>query len=194
MTLATHQPHGPHVKRWTKREYNQHVEQGWFTGKRLFLFRGELIEMPPMGSPHAWSLTSVSGVLFELFHPDEVVRVQMPFEVPGESMPEPDAAVVTKASAMRLPHPNEAMLIVEVSDTSYDFDCEKALEYAAAGVPDYWIIDVNRRCLVVHRSPLPDTSAFLGYRYAQRREFAEHESVAPLARLQTQIAVARLLP
>ncbi len=194
MTLATHNPRGPHVKRWIKREYAQHVEQGWFEGKRLFLFRGELIEMPAMGAPHAQALTNVSNVLFELFRPKHIVRIQMPFDCPGESMPEPDAAVVTKQAAQRLPHPDQALLIVEVSDTSYDFDCEKALEYAAARVADYWIIDLNHRRVEVFRSPIADASAFLGMRYAQHRVFDHVTSIAPLARPDSPIAVASLLP
>src|SRR4051812_45797661 len=117
MTLTTHHPQGPHVKRWTKQEYNEQVEQGWFEGKRLFLFRGELIEMPAMGHPHAQAVTALTRLLMNLFPRDYDVRIQLPFEVPSDSMPEPDAAVVSQAVSGRFPHPNEAVLVVEVSDS-----------------------------------------------------------------------------
>src|SRR3954470_17924844 len=114
MTVALKDPQGPRVKRWTKQEYNEQVEQGWFEGKRLFLFRGELIEMPAMGQPHAIAVTKLTRVLSTLFPGEFDVRIQLPLEVPADSMPEPDAAVVTQLAGKRFPHPNEALLVIEV--------------------------------------------------------------------------------
>jgi Uma2 family endonuclease len=193
MTAATTQLQKPHPKRWTKREYNDAVERGWFTGTRIHLYRGELIEMPPIGHLHARCVTRVTRLLLQNFGDPYVVRIQSPFEVPGESMPEPDALVCTELESRRFPHPARAELIVEVSDTSLDYDRQKALDYAAAGVPEYWIIDVNARRVEVFRDLHEDASG-MGWRYTSSSSHGEGESLTPLARPDVSMAVADLLP
>src|SRR5437764_938018 len=135
MTLAIphlRPPEPPHPKRWTKAQYMDLVNRGALDRQRLYLFRGELIEMPPMGHLHATSFMKVSEVLFTTFYPQYKVRTQSPFETPGESMPEPDGLVCEAEDAGRLPHPSRALLVIEISDTSLEYDREKAAEYAAA--------------------------------------------------------------
>jgi Uma2 family endonuclease len=154
MTVVEQQPVPPRVKRWTTHEYNSLVERGVFQGQRLYLFRGELIEMSPQYHPHAFAITELTDVLHLAFGIRQgfKVRIQLPFEVPGDSVPEPGALVCTEAQSGRHPHPNEAVLVVEVADSSLALDREKAVEYAAAGVPEYWIIDVSRKCVEVYRT------------------------------------------
>lgn len=194
MTAATTKPQVPHRKRWTKREYNQAVERGWFSGSRIHLYRGELIEMPAMGHLHAKSVTRITRLLYDLFPEPYAVRIQMPLEVPGESMPEPDAAICTEAQSKRFPHPDRAELVIEVADTSLAYDRQKALDYAAAGVQDYWIVDVNARCVELFREPKADASSDTGHRYSDTRTLREGETVSPLAKPDASIAIAELLP
>jgi len=120
MTLILNNPSKPHLKRWTKKEYHAQVDRGAFRGQRIFLYRGELIEMPPMGSLHAFGITNLSEWLFQTFRPQHRIRIQQPFESPGESVPEPDGAVVTREQMRRRPHPNEALFLIEVSDSSLE--------------------------------------------------------------------------
>jgi Uma2 family endonuclease len=194
MNLVVDKPTKPRVKRWTKREYNDLVEMGAFQGQRVYLFRGELIEMPPMGGPQAQCLIKVSDWLYTVFKPQHFVRIQMPFETLGESMPEPDASVVTVEALQKFPHPSAALLIVEVSDSSIYLDHDKAFEYAAAGVPDYWIIDLNGRQIEVYRQPVQDAAAPLGFRYASHHVAAIGESLVPVAQPSAKILVSELLP
>jgi Uma2 family endonuclease len=194
MNLVADKPTKPRVKRWTKREYNDLVEKGAFQGQRVYLFRGEFIEMPPMGGPHAKCVMKVANWLYPNFRPQHDIRIQMPFEAPGESMPEPDAAVVTIDALQRSPHPNAALLIIEVSDSSIYLDHDKAFEYAAAGVPDYWIIDLNGRQIEVYRQPVKDDAAPLGFRYASHHVVAIGESLSPVAQPAAKILVSELLP
>ena len=60
MTLVLNNPDKPHLKRWTKREYFEAVERGVFHKQRIFLYRGELIEMPPMGALHAFGVANLT--------------------------------------------------------------------------------------------------------------------------------------
>jgi Uma2 family endonuclease len=193
MTLAIEQPPPPWVKRWTKREYNELVERGAWQGQHIYLFRGELIEMSPQYHPHAFAITELVDALHLHFgiRQGYKVRVQLPFETPGESMPEPDALVCTDAHFLRQPHPKEAVLVIEVADSSLDRDREKALEYAAAKVPEYWILDVNNRRVELYRDPVIDKTTALGFRYALMRLVEENETIEPLAKSGSAMAIAQ---
>ena len=85
------------------------------------------------------------------------MRVQLPFDVSPASEPEPDFAIVTREALLTARrHPNRALLIVEVADSSLEYDRhEKARLYAQAGVPEYWIVNLPQRQLEVYRRPLP---------------------------------------
>jgi len=179
-------PPPPRLKRWTKREYNELTAQGAFEGQHIYLFRGELIEMAPQFHPHAFTITRLNTALFKLFGLDRGydIRIQLPFETPGESIPEPDALICTSEQLKRHPHPNRAELVIEVADSSLKEDREKAIEYAAAQVPEYWIIDVKARRLIVHRSPLAEPATALGWRYASIESIDEMSPITPVV-LQT---------
>jgi Uma2 family endonuclease len=179
-------------KRWTKREYNDLVDRGLLRG-RVFLYRGEILEMPAMGSLHRFGVTNVNDWLNDTFRPEYRVQIQLPFECPDESEPEPDAAVVTHEQMARLPHPNRAVLVIEVSDSSLEEDQEMAFDYASADVPDYWILNMRDRQIEVFRDPVTDPSSPTGRRYAWHQTFNEADSISPLARPDVRLKVAALL-
>lgn len=183
----------PRVKRWTKREYNAMVDRGAFQGQRLFLYRGELIDMPPMGALHARSLSNITEWLVRTFTPDYRIRNQSPFQAPGDTVPEPDGAVYTHEQFKWLPHPRAAVLLIEVADSSLDLDHEKGFDYAAASVPEYWIVDVIGRVVEVYRYPVADAAAPLGFRYQSHQLHHEGETISSLARPDSIVAVAVLL-
>jgi Uma2 family endonuclease len=183
----------PRVKRWTKREFYALVEKGEFQRPRVSLFRGELYEMSAVGALHERALMGVSNWMYRNFDPAFQVRIQMSMNVPGETINEPDAAVVTHEQLVPMPYPQCAELVVEVSDSSLDFDHEKAMEYAAARVPEYWIVDVMTKKLEVFREPVADASTPLGFRYASHRILTDAETVSPLVRPEAAVAVKKLL-
>jgi Uma2 family endonuclease len=195
MTVAIDKPaFPPRVKRWTKREYNDLVDRGFFRGQRLYLYRGELIEVAPMGTLHALGIMNVTDWLHDTFGSEYRIRCQMPFETPGETMPEPDAGIFTPEQiAAHRPHPKAAILLIEVSDSSVEIDQEKAFDYAAASVPDYWISNVRDRVIEVFREPVRDPKAPLGWRYRWHRVFKENEQVAPLVKPTAVVAVSKLV-
>ncbi len=192
MTLLAEKPAVRTRKRWTKREYNELVDRGVLKG-RIFLYRGELLEMPAMGALHCFGVSNVADWLSDTFRPEYRVRIQLPFECPDESEPEPDAAVVTHEQMARLPHPNQALLVIEISDSSIEEDREMAFDHASAQVPDYWILNMRARQIEVYRDPIADPSAPLGFRYESQRVFSESETVSTLARPEVSVAVATLV-
>ena len=179
-------------KLWTKAEFNAAVDRGSFVGTRTYLYRGELFDMPAMGTLHVRGITQVDDWLHNVMRPTFVIRCQGPFELPDESMPQPKFVVCTPHQAARLPHPNRAEFIIEVADSSVELDRETADDYAAAGVPDYWIDNVRDRQIEVYRDPRPDAASTTGHRYASRRVYAVGESLAPLAKPEAVVAVATL--
>jgi Uma2 family endonuclease len=83
------------------------------------------------------------------------IHVQAPFAAPGESEPEPDIAVVPPGDYLD-EHPRTAWLIVEVAESSVVRDRAKARLYAAAGVTEYWIVNLTEGVVEVHRDPHTD--------------------------------------
>ena len=193
MTLLATPESPPQAKRWTKREFNALSAREAFEGFPIFLFRGELVDMPMMGPRHAAGIKRITVWLVRSFDPEFAVRIQLPFETPGETVPQPNGAVVSPADDARLPHPHRAALLIEVSDSSVELDRQKAFDYAAAQVPDYWLQDMRSREVEVYRDPVPDPTSVTGWRYASHRVYREGESVAPLAKPEAAVAVSTLV-
>ena len=73
------------------------------------------------------------------------------------------------------PQPADLLLVVEVSDSSLDFDLvTKARLYARAAIQDYWVMDVANSRIIVHRDPM-------GGAYRSVVAYSVDEFVAPLA-------------
>jgi Uma2 family endonuclease len=181
MTAILEQPRAPRPKRWTQREYLDLVERGAFGKQRVYLFRGEIIEMAPHGNPHAYGIMKLGRYLMNAFPEPMEVRIQLSFITPGDTVPEPDAAVCSAADALHKPHPLHAELIVEVAASSLREDRLLAEEYAAAKIPEYWIVDVDNCRVEVYRDPIQDPGATYGCKYRELRVLNVGDQIAPLA-------------
>ncbi len=134
-------------------EFDRLVELGAFERERLELIDGAIISMGPQGSAHAAALTRLIKLLLPRCGDAAELRVQMPFAASATSEPEPDLAVVPPGD-YEDEHPGEALLLIEVADASLPYDrTVKAALYARAGVPEYWIVDLEASCVEVHRAP-----------------------------------------
>ena len=185
----------PHRKRWTNAQFEQMIELGLFDRTRTELIDGEIIEMSPMLEPHALTLMLAQDQCYRVFSLAEfAIRNQSPFFVGEGYRPEPDIAVVRRADLSLQTPPSNALLIIEVSDSTLRFDrSEKASLYARAGVEDYWILNVNQRNLEVRRAPRADAMAPYGFSYAALQTFEIGEVVSPRAAPDSSIAVSDLL-
>lgn len=186
-------PGRPPRRRWTGREFDWMSESGWFDGQRVELVNGEILNLPPMNDPHAQAVRLANYVLLQVFPPAvATISVQCPMRL-GESRPLPDLVVVSGTPREVVRHPETALLVVEVSDTTLEFDrTEKAQLYAAHGLPDYWIVNLPGRCVEVHRNPVGADAG--DPRYGEVRVVSAAESLSPLAAPQAVIRVTDLLP
>src|SRR5207247_1787139 len=110
-------------------------------------------------------------------------------------VPDPDIAVVPGSHLSPAPtNPTTALLVVEVSETTLAYDRNvKSSLYAAAGISDYWIVNLVGRQVEVYRDPVPDTTKPFGYRYQTRTILDSGDVVSPLAQPGATVAVADLI-
>ena len=187
----------PLPRLWTIEEYERAGELGIFgEDERLELLEGEIVQkMSPQRSPHAASIDLVSEELRSVFGKEVRVRVQVPFNIGQRSQPEPDVYVVRGGVRDFVKaHPRSALLVVEIADTTLRADLgRKALLYARAGVPEYWVMDLNIGELIVHRDPVEDVESITGHRYSTITKLHAGDKVTPLL-ANREASVSNLLP
>jgi Uma2 family endonuclease len=171
----------------------EEFERAWDDGAfppdaRLELIRGEVVEMSPIGDPHALCVIWLCDVLYDL-KPKGILSPQNPLKLPQlASVPQPDAVVFRRA-AFKAQHQRakDVLLLVEVSDSSlaYDRDVKMRL-YAQAEIPESWLVDLNDQRIFVYRQPSPE-----GYR--EVRAYYRGESISPKAFPGKRFAVDEIL-
>lgn len=189
-------PVAPRPYRFTNDDFRRLTDLGLFTDQFVILIDGEFIHMPHPGPRHDMAVGLTDYVLKTALPPPGYwVRVQTGFVTGLDTNPGPDLAVVPGSPRDYLQAPRQAVLIVEVSDTSLAMDTGvKVHIYAAAGVPEYWVLDVNDPRLLVYRDPVADSEAPRGHRYATTLTLTTTVAVSPVVMPTAVIRVADLLP
>ena len=141
--------------RFSRAEFERMVEFGAFEDLPVELLDGVLVEVTAQGPPHASVIRALMNLLAPLVAENRL-DVQMPLATDEWSLPEPDLAITERTA---VGHPAAAELAVEVVVTQRAVARYKARIYAAAGVPEYWIVDVPGRTVDVLTGP-----ARAGYR------------------------------
>jgi Uma2 family endonuclease len=129
---------------------------------RVELLDGRLIDMPPIGPSHGHSVDALVELLARRLYAADTplarVRARSPIQLDDYSAPEPDVVLYDPGVPTdRHPRPGDVSLVVEVGDTTVEFDREvKAQLYATAGVPEYWLVDLPNEAIDVFRQPEDD--------------------------------------
>lgn len=182
----------PRARRFTVDEYERMVHAGVFASDdRVELIEGEIIEMTPIGDPHASVVDRLNALLSRRLGDRVIVRVQGPVRfVALRSRPQPDLALLRPRAdyyATGAPAAGEIVLLIEVMDTSVEYDRRrKAPLYARAGVSDLWLVDIPAGVVDVQREPGAD-----GYRDV--RTYRRGESLMPPAFPDVALAVDDIL-
>jgi Uma2 family endonuclease len=153
---------------FTRDEYHRMGEVGILTrSDRVELIQGEIIKMSPIGRRHYAFVNNLSRLLTIGLNDRAIVAVQGPIVLAGDTEPEPDLAIIRRRTPSykdREAHSEDAFLLIEVAESSLAYDRSTKLRlYAAAGIPEYWVVDCVAESIEVHRTPQAD-----GYRDVTR--------------------------
>ena len=186
----------PPRKRWTRAECDRLEALGIFDQQHHELIEGELIDKMGKNRPHGAAAGLLIVWLIQVFG-GRRVNHETPVDVAPEDNPTnepvPDLVVFTQEySDSRYwtvaPQPRDLDLVVEVADTSLQFDLTvKAALYARAGIVEYWILDVASQRLIVHRDPQDG-------QYNSVIVYGRDESLSPLAAPNASFLIRSVFP
>ena len=185
---------GPERRPFTNAEYHALAWANILAPyERVQLIKGDIIVMSPVGNRHAACVSWIDDAFTPLrLNPARAcIRVQNPLVMPDNSEPEPDAMLLAWREdryAFRAPHPEDVLLLVEVSDSTLRYDRSVKMQlYAAAGVPETWLVNLRDDWIESHTEPTPD-----GYRVTRR--YTLGDTIAPQAFPDLAIPVERIIP
>ena len=167
----------PHKFLLTTDQYHLMHEAGVFQdGDRLELVNGEIQTMSPIGRKHVACIIRLVK-LFEKKLGDRVmVSAQNSIRLNNHAEPQPDIAILKWRDDFyheALPTPDDILLIIEVADSSLDYDRHvKAPLYAAAAIPEMWLFDVNQKIIEGYSQPSPN-----GYKLLRRYDEGDKLSI-----------------
>jgi Uma2 family endonuclease len=192
-TIAPELESIPNRYRLPVEAYNRLSDLGFLEG-RFEVLDGEVISKMGQNPPHRITVVLLVEWLSGVFGARRV-QAEGPIALPVPdgiySEPEPDVVVTreaTTAYADRHPGPADVQLIVEVADTTLRTDLLlKSRLYARAGIPEYWVFDLNGRQLHVHRDPAEGE-------YSSVNILAEDDHIAPISAPQSLASIVDLLP
>ena len=176
----------PH--RFTVPQYEKMIDVGILDeNDRVELIRGEIVAKMPIGDPHIACLDRLTRLMIRAVGDDAIVSIQNPIRL-RDSEPEPDLVLKRPRDdfyASGKPGPADLLLVIEVADSTLDYDREvKGPLYAENGIAEYWIANLTDRTLEVHRQPRPDGT------YAEVRTLRPGDTadVAPLPGVTVAVA------
>ncbi len=134
-------------------------------GKRYELIHGVVLKMHPKSPQHGYSVKCLSDRLRDSLGETATVFSQSPARLADDSEPQPDILVLkppTETYRERHPHPEDILLIIEVANTTLQTDPTLKLRlYAGAGIPEYWLLNLQKNQLELYRRPDPDEARYL---------------------------------
>ncbi len=148
----------PQRRRFTVEEFQRMGEAGIIApDERVELIDGEVYEMTPVGPRHIWSVIYLNKYLVTLAGDSFFVSPQSGVTIGEKRQPYPDFAVLRLPPGKlpgEVPQAEDCALLVEVSDSTSAFDRKtKSRLYAEAKIPEYWVLDLPKDRVLVHRRP-----------------------------------------
>ena len=147
---------------FTVEEYHRMAQAGILgEDDRVELIEGEIVEMTPIGSKHASTVNRINRLFFERLGGRAIISVQNPIRLGEYSEPQPDVSLLRPREdfyASSHPGPEDVLLLVEVSETSAEYDREVKLPlYARFGIPEVWLVNPEGKAIEVYRDPSPES-------------------------------------
>jgi len=185
------------IRRLSVEEYHRMGDIGILQpDERIELIDGVLNKMSPIGSQHAACVSKITNLLLPTLLGSALVRVQNPIILDDNTEPEPDIAIVRQRDddySAAHPRPNDILIVIEVADTTLEYDKRvKLSRYAKANIPEVWIVNlVDKRVEVYQEVVLPKDGAAA---YRTRTDYYTGDMISLPAFPNLEIAVADILP
>ena len=185
----------PSLYRLSVDQYHQIAQAGIIhSGAPVELIEGLLVRKMTIKPPHSACCDALRHLIDRGLPDGWYVSSDNPLNLAAlDSEPEPDVKVVRGSYRdffQRQPAPEDCAIVIEVSDSSYHYDRQvKWALYAAAGVPVYWIVDLNRGALEIHAEPSAE-----GYRALAVLGPADEAPIVLDGREVARLRVAEILP
>lgn len=147
--------------RFSVTDYYRMAESGILPhGARVELIGGEIVDMSPIGPFHSGSVNELVQSFSQNAGGRWWVSVQAPLDLGPFDLPEPDLALLRPATHhYKTEHPraDDVFLLIEVSDSSLNFDLSVKLPlYARNGIPEVWILNVPQKRMEIYQGPGAD--------------------------------------
>ena len=176
------------IHKYTVAEYHVMGEAGILTeDHRVELIDGEIVQMPPIGSPHQETVDILNELFVTRFSGVARVRVQGPVRLEDSGEPEPDLMLLRRrAGFYRAAHPryNDVLLVVEVSDSTLRSD--RNVKLPLYGIPEVWLVNLPEDTIEVYRNP--EAAA-----YQETSQHRRGDAISPQAFPHLQLTVEQML-
>jgi Uma2 family endonuclease len=174
--------------KWSLDDYHQMIESGLLDNRSLELINGEIIQMSPEGIAHSFYCRGTAKYLRSILGDRAEISEAHPITIPNNSEPEPDIAVLRTPDSLyqsRHPQPQDIFWLIEIANSTLakDTGIKKDL-YAQAGIPEYWVMNLQTSELLVFRDLINDE-----YRSTT---CLENGTISPLAFSDISIDISRL--
>jgi Uma2 family endonuclease len=175
------------LAKWSVEDYHRMIAAGILCDRRVELLAGDIVQMSPEGPLHASRIRKVANYLRSILNDLALVSEAHPITL-EQSEPEPNIAIVRLPESRydeRHPGSEDIFWLIEISDTTLAVDLNKKKQiYAAAGISEYWVMDVKSNSLTIFRQPSEND-------YSLKYEMTQGDLI-PLAFPEIAVSVDRL--
>ncbi|NER39331.1 MAG: Uma2 family endonuclease [Oscillatoria sp. SIO1A7] len=144
------------LAKWTVEDYHRLIEAGLLAARRVELLQGEIVQMAPKGPLHSYMTDGLADYLRRKLSDRAIVREAHPITL-SDSEPEPDLAIVRLPRSQyrdRRPYAEDIFWLVEIANSTLEYDLnDKKKIYARARIPEYWVVDVKGKRVLIFQGP-----------------------------------------
>jgi Uma2 family endonuclease len=144
-------------------DYHRMIDAGILDeDEKVELLEGVIATMSPQKDLHIVAILALTEMAFAQLGSSYQIRPQVPLTLGDLSEPEPDLAIAVRGTGAARGKAARALVVIEVSGASSRRRDRvvKARIYARAGIPEYWIVNLDERLVEVHRDPDPATGSY----------------------------------